>query len=79
MARLKQQPGKDILVMGSGELAGSLIRHNLVDHYVLLIHPLVLGSGRRLFSDHGAFARLQLVDATPTTTGVVIATYRPAD
>ena len=68
-----------ILVMGSGELAGSLIRHNLVDHYVLLIHPLVLGSGRRLFSDRGAFARLQLVYATPTTTGVVIATYRAAD
>jgi dihydrofolate reductase len=45
---------------------------------VLLIHPLLLGSGRRLFPDHGAFARLHLVDATPTTTGVVIATYRPA-
>jgi dihydrofolate reductase len=79
VARLKEQPGKDILLMGSGELAGSLIRHNLVDHYVLLIHPLILGSGRRLFSDHGAFDRLQLVDATPTTTGVVIATYRAAD
>ena len=78
VARLKQQAGKDILVMGSGELAESLIRQNLVDHYVLLVHPLLLGSGRRLFPDHGAFARLQLVDATPTTTGVVIATYRPA-
>ena len=78
VAGLKQQAGKDILVMGSGELAGSLIRQNLVDHYVLLVHPLLLGSGRRLFPDHGAFARLQLVDATPTTTGVVIATYRPA-
>ncbi len=78
VARLKQQAGKDILVMGSGELAGWLIRQGLVDHYVLLIHPLLLGSGRRLFADHGAFARLQLVDATPTTTGVVIATYRPA-
>ena len=78
VARLKQQAGKDILVMGSGELAGSLMRQNLVDHYVLLIHPLLLGSGRRLFPDHGAFARLQLIDATPTTTGVVIATYRPA-
>lgn len=79
VARLKQQPGKDILVMGSGELAGALIRHNLVDHYVLLIHPLVLGSGRRLFPDVGAFAKLRLIDATPTTTGVVIATYRPAE
>jgi dihydrofolate reductase len=79
VARLKERPGKDILVMGSGELAGSLIRHNLVDHYVLLIHPLVLGSGRRLFPDHGAFAKLRLVDATPTTSGVVIATYHPAE
>jgi dihydrofolate reductase len=76
VARLKKQPGKDIVVLGSGELVRSLMRRNLVDEYVLLIHPLVLGSGRRLFAD-GAFASLRLVDARPTTTGVVIATYRP--
>ena len=75
MARLKQQPGKDILVMGSGELVRSLMRRDLVDDYVLLIHPLVLGSGRRLFADDGALAALRLVDAQTTTTGVVIATY----
>ena len=51
VARLKKQAGKDILVMGSGELVRSLMRHNLVDIYKLLIHPLVLGSGRRLFPD----------------------------
>jgi dihydrofolate reductase len=78
VARLKQQPGKDIVVLGSGELVRSLMRHDLVDRYVLLIHPLVLGSGRRLFSDGGAFAALRLVDTTTTTTGVVIATYEPA-
>lgn len=78
VAGLKRQPGKDILVMGSGELVRSLIPRDLIDHYVLLIHPLVLGSGRRLFADRGTLARLQLTDATPTTTGVVIATYRPA-
>lgn len=78
VAGLKRQPGKDILVMGSGELVRSLIPRDLIDHYVLLIHPLVLGSGRRLFADHGTLARLRLTDATPTTTGVVIATYRPA-
>jgi dihydrofolate reductase len=77
LARLKEQPGKDLVVMGSGELVGSLIRHRLVDEYVLMIHPLVLGSGRRLFPDEGSFATLRLVDAKPTTTGVVIATYRP--
>jgi dihydrofolate reductase len=66
------------VILGSGELVQSLMRHNLVDEYVLPIHPLVLGSGRRLFPDGGAFASLRLVDAKPTTTGVVIATYQPA-
>ena len=79
VARLKEQPGKDFLVLGSGELVQSLMRRNLVDEYVLLIHPLVLGSGRRLFSDGGAFATLRLVDTKTTTTGVVIATYQPAE
>jgi hypothetical protein len=54
------------------------MRRNLVDEYVLLIHPLVLGAGRRLFTG-GAFAALRLVDAKTTTTGVVIATYQPAE
>jgi dihydrofolate reductase len=79
VARLKEQPGKDIVVLGSGELVQSLIRRNLVDEYVLPIHPLVLGSGRRLFPDGGAFAALRLVDTVTTTTGVVIATYQPAE
>ena len=79
VARLKEEPGKDLVVMGSGELVQSLMRRNLVDEYVLLIHPLVLGSGRRLFTDGGAFAALRLVDTKTTTTGVVIATYQPAE
>jgi len=79
VARLKEEPGKDLVVMGSGELVQSLMRHNLVDEYVLLIHPLVLGSGRRLFADGGAFAALRLVDTKTTTTGVVIATYQPTE
>jgi dihydrofolate reductase len=78
VAELKQQPGKDLVVLGSGELARSLMRRDLVDRYVLLIHPLVLGSGRRLFADGGAFAALRLVHARTTTTGVVIATYEPS-
>jgi len=76
---LKAQPGKDIVVLGSGVLLQSLMRRNLIDEYVLLIHPLVLGSGRRLFADGGGFAALWLIDAKATTTGVVIATYRPAE
>ena len=79
MARLKEQPGKDIGVLGSGDLVQSLMRHNLVDRFLLTIHPLVLGSGRRLFTDAAASAALRLVDTVTTTTGVIIATYEPAD
>jgi len=78
VAALKQQPGKDLLVLGSGVLVQSLMRGNLVDEYTLSIHPLVLGSGRRLFPDSGPYAALRLVDTKTTTTGVVIATFRPA-
>lgn len=78
VAKLKAQPGKDIAVLGSGELVQSLMRHNLIDQYTLLIHPLVLGSGRRLFTDGDPYAALRLVDTVTTTTGVVIATYQPA-
>ena len=77
VAELKQQADKDIGVLGSGELVDSLMRRGLIDEFVVLIHPLVLGSGRRLFPD-GAFAALRLVDSVTTTTGVVIATYRTA-
>jgi dihydrofolate reductase len=79
VAQLKQQPGKDLGILGSGELVQSLMRHNLIDEYLLLIHPLVLGSGRRLFPDGGAFAALRLLGTTTTTTGVIIATYQPAE
>jgi dihydrofolate reductase len=77
VARLKQEPGKDMVVLGSGVLVESLMRNGLIDEYMLLIHPLVLGSGRRLFNDgHGT--SLRLVDSKTTTKGVVIATYQPA-
>ena len=79
VATLKEQPGGDLVVLGSGELVASLMRHDLVDEYVLLIHPLVLGSGRRLFTEGGPSAALRLVDTKTTTTGVVVATYRPAE
>jgi dihydrofolate reductase len=79
VAKLKEQPGNDLVILGSGELVQSLMQRNLIDRYVLLIHPLVLGSGRRLFPDGGAPVPLQLVDTKTTTTGVVIATYEPAE
>ena len=79
VAELKSEPGEDIGVLGSGELVRSLMRHDLVDELVLMIHPLVLGSGRRLFDDGGAFAALRLVNNVTTTTGVVIATYQRSE
>ena len=78
VARLKEQPGKDLVVLGSGDLMQTLMRHGLVDSYVLLIHPLLLGRGRRLFNDDAQRTTLRLVKSVTTTTGVVIATYQPA-
>ena len=63
---------------GSGMLIQTLMRHNLIDEYLLMIHPLVLGTGHRLFADGVPPAALRLVDSTTTTTGVLIATYQPA-
>jgi dihydrofolate reductase len=79
IAALKVQPGEAIQVIGSGELVQTLIRHDLIDEYRLMIHPLVLGSGRRLFREELPLVRLRLVDAKPTSTGVLIATYAPAE
>jgi dihydrofolate reductase len=76
VARVKEQPGGDTVVLGSGELAQALMRRGLVDEYVLSIHPLVLGSGRRLFPEGSPFAKLRLVDSVTTTTGVVIGTFQ---
>jgi dihydrofolate reductase len=77
VAQLRRQPGRDLNVMGSGELIETLMRHDLIDEYLLLIHPLVLGAGRRLFGDGGATVSLRLVDSRVSTTGVPIATYQP--
>lgn len=75
VARVKASPGKNLSVLGSGDLVQTLIRQRLVDQFVLLIHPLVLGSGRRLFNDAAEQAPLRLVKSVNTTTGVIIATY----
>jgi dihydrofolate reductase len=75
VAALKQQPGPDLVVLGSGELVGSLRPRALVDEYVLMIHPLILGQGRRLFPE-GAPADLRLAESVTTTTGVIIARYQ---
>jgi dihydrofolate reductase len=75
---LKQEDGPELQVHGSGNLIQTLLRHNLVDQYRLWVFPLVIGSGKRLFSDGTIPSGLKLVDSTVSTTGVVIGTYEPA-
>jgi dihydrofolate reductase len=77
VAVLKQQPGGNIAVLGSGELVQTLMQHDLVDEYFLVVFPLLLGGGKRLFRKSDDVRRLQLVDSKPTTTGGLILTYRP--
>jgi dihydrofolate reductase len=74
---LKQSSGTNLVIMGSGVLIGSLMAADLIDEYLLMIHPLVLGTGRRLFPG-GTQASLRLVDSMTTSTGVLIATYEAA-
>jgi dihydrofolate reductase len=76
--KLKEAPGKNISVLGSGNMVQSLIEHDLVDEYSLAVFPIVLGSGKRLFVDDGQMRRLELVDSKTTGTGGMILTYRPA-
>jgi dihydrofolate reductase len=78
IAELKQQEGPEFQVHGSSNLIQTLLRHNLIDEYRLWTFPVVVGPGKRLFSDGTTPAGLKLVDSKVSTTGVVIATYEPA-
>jgi dihydrofolate reductase len=78
VSRLKQQPGRDILVFGSGDLVSVLMRHGLVDEYRLMVFPVVVGSGKRLFGDGLETTSLELVETKAFGSGVVVLTYRPA-
>ena len=75
--QLRAEPGDDIQVMGSSNLASQLIAGDLVDEYRLMIEPIVLGGGKRLFPDDGQARQLELVSTTTSKTGVHICTYRP--
>jgi dihydrofolate reductase len=78
VSRLKQQPGKDILIFGSGKLVNTLMQHDLIDEYRLMVFPMVVGSGKRLFGDGIDTTVLELVDTETFGSGVVVLTYRPA-
>ena len=75
---LREQEGGVMQIWGSPTLAAQLIAHDLVDEYLLMIEPLMLGGGKRLFPDDGSARPLELVSATPAASGVLICTYRPA-
>jgi dihydrofolate reductase len=78
VSALKRQDGNDILVFGSAELASTLMEHDLVDEYRLMVHPVVVGGGKRLFGDAGETRGMRLVDTKPLGSGVVVLTYEPA-
>jgi len=78
VSKLKQQPGQDILVAGSGELVRTLMQHDLVDEYRLMVHPVVLGSGKHLFQYGMEKKALKLIDTRAFATGVVVIAYQPA-
>ncbi len=77
VAELKEQPGRELQVHGSGELVRTLHEHDLVDEYRLLVFPVVVGEGRRLFPDQGVATGLTLVESRATGSGVSIHVYRP--
>jgi dihydrofolate reductase len=77
VARLKEEPGDELQVHGSGGLAQTLIEHDLVDEYRLLTYPVHLGTGRKLFRDGTRAGALRLTTTSTTSTGVVVATYVP--
>src|ERR671913_2049611 len=78
ISELKRQPGKDIVISGSGALVRSLLRDGLIDELRLMVHPIVVGSGKRLFEDGEEQTALELVESTTFATGVLYLIYRPA-
>ena len=78
LAKLKEQPGQDVLIGGSADLVNSLMPHGLIDEYRLMVHPIVVGSGKRLFKDGVNTTILKLSDTKAFPSGVIVLTYVPA-
>jgi dihydrofolate reductase len=76
VAKLKQQPGQDLLIYGSGQLVNALHPHGLIDEYTLMLFPVTLGVGKHLFREGTAKTDLELTEARTTSTGVALLTYR---
>jgi class 3 adenylate cyclase/dihydrofolate reductase len=79
IAKLKREPGGDIFIYGSADLVNSLISHDLIDEYRIMVFPVVLGSGKHLFRDGHDTTHLQLVDSRTFSSGVVVHTYQPSE
>ncbi len=79
VAALKEEDGGDLLVIGSTDLVRTLVEHDLVDEFRLMIDPVLLGGGKRLFPGDGLLRTLRLVDSQATTMGAILATYTPAE
>lgn len=79
VTRLKAEPGGDILVEGSAQLVSTLSENNLVDEYRLMVFPIILGSGKRLFSQTSSATKLELTSSRTAGDGVLLLTYKPAD
>jgi dihydrofolate reductase len=77
VARLKEMPGRELQVHGSGTLAQTLLENDLVDEWRLLVFPVIVGAGRRLFPDAGVATGLRLIDSRMTDSGVAIHVYQP--
>ena len=79
VAALKEQPGKDILVFGSADLVNTLAQHDLIDEYRLMVFPVVVGKGKRLFGEGLDTKAMRLVDTTIFDSGTIVLTYGPAE
>lgn len=79
IAKLRQQPGQNILIEGSATLVESLVQAGLVDEFRLMVHPVIVGSGKRFFKDGMDLTKLRLVDSKPISLGIVLLTYEPTN
>ncbi|MCI0708595.1 MAG: dihydrofolate reductase family protein [Chloroflexi bacterium] len=77
IARLKQQPGQNILIQGSATLVEALMQADLIDEYHFMVHPVIVGSGKRFFKDGMGMSKLKLVESKPINHGIVVMSYEP--